>query len=201
MISIILASQSPRRKQLLSILGIKFEVISSDFDESTVEFKISPQEFCESLAYNKAKVVADKNPGKFVIGADTIVFCNNKIYPKPENNKIASFFLNELSNKTHHVYTGLSLIMNDRVHTFHECTAVTFKKISKNEIEYYINNFYSLDKAGAYGIQDWSSIFVKKIEGCYFNVVGFPISKFYTELQLIYPKILENLLVAKLKNV
>ena len=198
---IILASKSPRRKQLLSILGLKFEVISSDFDESDVVFNISPQEFCESLAYNKAKVVADKFPNKLVIGADTIVFCDNKIYPKPKNNNIASFFLNELSNKTHHVYTGISLIMNGKAHTFHECTAVTFKKISKNEIEYYINNFCPIDKAGAYGIQDWSSIFVKKIEGCYFNVVGFPISKFYTELQLIYPKILENLLVSKLKNV
>ena len=91
--------------------------------------------------------------------------------------------------------------MNERTHTFHECTAVTFKELSKNEIEYYINNFSPLDKAGAYGIQDWSSIFVNKIEGCYFNVVGFPISKFYSELQLFYPKILENLLVANLENV
>ena len=111
---IILASQSLRRKQLLSILELKFKVISSDFDESAVEFNISPQEFCESLAYNKAKIVADKFPNKLVIGADTIVICDNKIYPKPKNNKIASIFLNELSNKTHHVYTGLSLIMNDR---------------------------------------------------------------------------------------
>ena len=198
---IILASQSPRRKQLLSILGLKFEVISSDFDESTVEFNISPQKFCETLAYNKAKVVADKFPENLVIGADTIVFCDNKMYPKPENIKIASIFLNELSNKTHHVYTGLSLIIGDKVHTFHECTAVTFKKLSKNEIDYYINNFNPLDKAGAYGIQDWSSIFVKKIDGCYFNVVGFPISTFYSELQLFYPKIHENLLVAKLENV
>ena len=197
---IILASQSPRRKELLSKLKLKFKVISSNYNESKVSFNNSPEEYCESLAFNKAQVISKKHPNSLVIGADTIVYRKNRIYPKPKNNKIAFNYLKNLSDKTHHVYTGIALIMNNNNQIFHELTKVTFKKLSDNEIHFYINNYNILDKSGAYGIQDWSATFVKKIEGCYYNVVGLPISKIYTVLKIKYPKIFENLLVTNLEN-
>ncbi len=197
---IILASQSPRRKQLLSTLGLKFKVIPSEFDESNIKYNNIPSEYCEKLAFKKAEYIAKKHQNNLVIGADTIVICDNEILQKPKNFQIASTFLKKLSGKSHQVFTGISFILNHKHHTFHETTTVKFKKLSKTEINYYIYNFNPLDKAGGYGIQDWSSIFVKKINGCYFNVVGFPISRVYSELQLFNSKIIENLLVVKIEN-
>jgi septum formation protein len=197
---IILASQSPRRKQLLTTLGLEFKVIPSKFDESIIKYNNSPSKYCETLALKKAEYIANIHHEKLVIGADTIVVCDNEIFPKPKNKFMASYYLSKLSGKSHQVFTGISLILNQKKHTFHESTTVTFKNLSKIEIEYYINNFNPMDKAGAYGIQDWSSIFVKNINGCYFNVVGFPISRVYTELKLFNSKIIENLLVVKIEN-
>ena len=105
-----------------------------------------------------------------------------------------------LSNNTHHVYTGISFSYQQVDNSFSDKTLVTFKNLSNDEINYYVENFNPMDKAGAYGIQDWSSIFVEKIEGCYFNVVGLPISKVYQKILKFYPKLIENLLVTKLEN-
>ncbi|MBC8197491.1 MAG: septum formation protein Maf [Candidatus Marinimicrobia bacterium] len=197
---IILASQSPRRKQILSTLGLKFKVIPSEFDESIIKYNNIPSEYCETLAFRKAEYIANKQHNKLVIGADTIVICDNEILQKPKNVQMASTFLKKLSGKSHQVFTGISFILNHKQHTFHESTTVKFKKLSNYEINHYIYNFNPMDKAGGYGIQDWSSIFVKSINGCYFNVVGFPISRVYSELQLFNSKIIENLLVVKIEN-
>ena len=197
---LVLASQSPRRKQILEIMGLKFRVIPSDFDESQIYFNNNPEEYCQNLAFHKANTIALKYKNQIIIGADTIVIFNNDIFPKPKDKKEAFTFLQKLSNNTHQVYTGISLIQKDKVITFSDVTDVTFRNLSEDEIHYYIENYNPLDKAGAYGIQDWSSIFVEKINGCYFNVVGFPITKFYKKLKKFSPKTIENLLVKKIEN-
>jgi len=195
---IILASTSPRRKELLKKLGLNFTVVNSCFDESLIKYDNNPIEYCQSLAFNKANNIAHQYKNKIIIGADTIVILKNKLFPKPSTKKQASLFLKKLSNNTHQVFTGISFIKNNKNIIFYESTDVTFKNLSKEEIQYYIDNYNSLDKSGAYGIQDWSSVFIKNINGCYFNVVGFPISKIYKNLKAFSPKIIENLLVKKI---
>ena len=177
--------------------GLTFKVIPSDFNENGIIFDGNPKKYCEELAYNKAKKVSNNYKDCIVIGADTIVELNGKLFPKPKNLNEANQFLKVLSGKSHRVFTGISLISNQKQSTFNECTTVTFNNLIDSEINFYTKNFNSLDKAGAYGIQDWSSVFVHKIHGCYFNVMGFPISKFYNELKKFSPKVVENLLVTK----
>ena len=195
--NIILASQSPRRKELLNKIGLNFKIIPSDFDESKIQFNGSPEEYCEELAFKKAEKIATNFKNDLIIGADTIVELNGELLPKPKNLDEAKQFLTSLNGKTHQVFTGISIILNQQKSTFNECTSVTFNSLIDSEFDYYIENFNPLDKAGAYGIQDWSSVFVRKIHGCYFNVMGFPISKFYNELKKISPITIENLLVTK----
>ena len=178
----ILASQSPRRKILLDKLGIDYKIINPRIDEDSIKIKNkTPHKYCMHLAYEKCKSVADTHQDNFVIGADTIVYCNNKILNKPKNNIDAEYQLNLLSNNTHIVYTGVSFICFKKNinYLFYEKTYVTFNKLSKSDIKYYIKFHNPKDKSGSYGIQDWSAVFVKKINGCYNNVIGFPLSKFY----------------------
>ncbi|MAJ43251.1 MAG: septum formation protein Maf [Candidatus Marinimicrobia bacterium] len=195
---LILASKSPRRRYLLEIIGLNFSVVPSDYNESKISYRKNPKDFCMELAFNKANKIAGNYKNKIIIGADTIVVLNDELFPKPKDKNEAKSFLLKLSNKTHQVYTGISIIKNNKSIVFNESTHVTFKKLSNFEINHYVNNYDTLDKAGAYGIQDWSSIFVEKINGCYFNVVGFPLTKFYSKLKEFSPKIVENLLVKKI---
>jgi septum formation protein len=129
----------------------------------------------------KCKNIANKYNNSVVIGADTIVFFKKKIYNKPKNKKDAIKQLNSLSNNTHIVYTGVSIISKIKKIDilFYDKTYVTFNKLQKTDIKHYINLYNPMDKSGSYGIQDWSAVFVKKINGCYNNVIGFPLSKFY----------------------
>ena len=185
---IILASQSPRRKKLLNMLDIRFRVISSGIDESTYQFsRKSPSEYTEQLAEIKAVDVSDKYPDALVIGGDTIVVLDGQIIEKPESISQAVNILETLSGNTHQVYTGISIQYKTRNihHSFSDKTDVTFKKLNEGEIIYYINNYEPFDKAGSYGIQDWSAMFVPRINGCFYNVVGFPVSKFCSELKKI----------------
>ena len=179
---IILASESKRRKDLLKLLNFDFITIAANIDESKIfNLNLKPEEACTELAFLKAKKVSLKNNDKIVIGGDTIVVVGNEVLGKPSDKVSAFKMLNKLSNKTHEVITGISIQYKNKdiVSNFHEKTYVTFNKLNNDDINYYINNNHPYDKAGSYGIQDWSSIFVKKIEGCFYNVVGFPISKFY----------------------
>ena len=179
--NIILASKSPRRKEILEKLNIKFKIIESSIDENIVSKKIKPHYYCMKLAKIKCNDISNKFKESLIIGADTIVYHNKKILGKPKNKSDAINQLTKLSDQTHIVYTGVSLNIHSKNirYNFYDKSFVTFYNLSEKKIKYYINHYEPYDKSGSYGIQDWSSIFVKKINGCYNNVVGFPLSKFY----------------------
>ncbi|MBP5426910.1 MAG: septum formation inhibitor Maf [Clostridiales bacterium] len=176
---IFLASGSPRRRELLRNIGLKFEVVKSNFDENTVDFERTPQELAESLAYGKAKNVKSLVDQGIIIGADTLVTLDNKVYGKPRDSKEAFDMLKSLSDKTHEVITGVVLIdtVTNEVLVEHEITKVTFNRLTNEEITAYIKSNDYQGKAGAYGIQNRGAVLIKKVDGCYFNVVGLPIGR------------------------
>ena len=178
---IILASGSPRRKQLLEQIDLEFEVVPSQIYED-FSLNLSPTDFVEYYAQEKAKDVANSYPDKWVIGADTIVVFESHILGKPKNEKDSFQMLKRLSGNTHQVITGVSIqnIKQDISDSFHERTNVTFNTLSDNIINYYIDTYEPFDKAGSYGIQDWFSVCVNRIDGCFYNVMGFPLSSFYS---------------------
>lgn len=179
-IPIILASGSPRRQSLLRQIGLQFDIQPSSVHED-FSLKLSPPEFARHYARKKARDVAEINRDKLVIGADTIVVIDNQILGKPDGEAESRIMLNSLSGKTHTVMTGVSLQWMDRSldETFHEETRVTFHTLDDEEIDHYIHHYRPFDKAGSYGIQDWFSVLVKKVDGCFYNVVGFPLASFY----------------------
>ena len=178
---IILASGSPRRKQLLEQIDLEFEVVPSQIYED-FSLNLSPTDFVEYYAQEKAKDVANSYPDKWVIGADTIVVIESHILGKPKNEKDSFQMLKRLSGNTHQVITGVSIqnIKQDISDSFHEQTNVTLNTLSDNIINYYIETYAPFDKAGSYGIQDWFSVCVNRIDGCFYNVMGFPLSSFYS---------------------
>ena len=178
--NIILASKSPRRKEILQGLFTNFKVVHPKFKEKII-YKNNPSNSCINLSKGKAISVAKDFPNYYIIAADTIVYLENKILGKPKNKSEAKNYLKLLSNKTHEVYTGVSIINKNKniCKSFFDKTIVCFNEINSKEISFYIDNYKPFDKAGAYGIQDWSKIFIKKINGCFYNVVGFPLPKFY----------------------
>ncbi len=171
---IILASNSPRRRELLSSNGVNFAVIPSDFEESENE-GLSPEKYVEFLAHGKANSVFKKHGGT-VIGADTVVVLGGKILGKPKDYQDAVSMLTALSNKTHEVITGYAVINEKQTIIGHEKTFVTFNELSLSVITDYVNGGSPMDKAGAYGIQD-NALLVKNIVGDYDNVVGLPTKK------------------------
>jgi len=191
---LILGSQSPRRKELLSWLEIPFKVMTADLDEISKE--IAPVDIAVDLASQKAHAVFDKmnlyHSSPFVISSDTIVVLDKKIYGKPRDKNEARVILTELSNQTHKVITGVSFLFKDlesgknREHTFYDSTEVTFNEITADLMQAYLETGDSLDKAGAYGIQGPSLTFISRINGSYSNVVGFPLDKVVSELQIIF---------------
>ena len=188
----ILASKSIRRKEILNKINLNFEIFNSKLIEKDIPNNYKkPSSYCKKLAIMKSKLVAKKFPNHYVIGADTIVVYDNKILNKPLNKEEAKSHLNLLSNNKHIVYTAVSLInVSKNINrSFIEKTIVYFNKLNNKEINNYITIFKPYDKAGAYAIQEYSNVFVKKINGCFYNVVGFPLPKFYkllnSELKLI----------------
>ncbi len=184
---IYLASKSPRRRKLLKQLGISFKSFTVDLNEEILDGE-HPVQTVKRLAEHKALLAVKKIKKGIVITADTIVVLNNEIIGKPKNSKDAFKILSKLSGNTHQVYTGF-VLFNTESHkkiTGYERTLVTFKHLSKKEIEDYINTGSPMDKAGAYGIQDdFGAVFVKRINGCYYNVVGLPLAKLYKSLMEI----------------
>lgn len=174
---IILASQSPRRVLLLQQIGLKFRQIYSNVEE--VENEMSPEDFVVHYSLKKAEKVFKTNPNSFVIGVDTIILIDNKIIGKPKNRKDAKKFLQILSGNFHTVLSGVSILYKEKNVSNIEKTKVYFNQISANDIGEYLKTNEPMDKAGAYGIQGFGSQFIQKIEGCYFNVMGFPIPLFY----------------------
>jgi septum formation protein len=182
---IILASRSPRRRKLLEELGLTFAVEPVDIDES-YPYNLRASEIALYLSELKAKHFnLDEMCGNcLVIAADTVVWQNDRVLPKPLDSWDASRILNELSGKSHEVITGVSLRTKDKLHSFFATTKVYFKPLSAEEIEHYITHYQPFDKAGAYGIQEWIGyIGIERIEGSYFNVVGLPVQKLYVELE------------------
>lgn len=175
---IILASASPRRKEILQNTKLKFEIQKSNIKEVILENE-SPKDMVVRLAYEKAYDVAKNNRDKLVIGADTIVVLDNNILGKPKDKDEAYQMVKSLSNKTHEVITGISLINIKKGITINDyvTSLVTFKDLTEDSIKDYINTNESLDKAGAYGIQGYGALLVDSIQGDYFNIVGLPISK------------------------
>lgn len=172
---LILASKSPRRKELLELITTDFVIKSADVDESLPN-GIAPDEAVKYLSRIKAEPLAT-NDDDIVIGADTVVALDGKILGKPKDTDDARDMLRYLSGKSHTVYTGVTVIKNGKCHTFCEGTKVTFLDLTDEEIDRYIATNEPMDKAGAYGIQGYGALLVKSIEGDYFNVVGLPVSK------------------------
>ena len=181
---IFLASKSPRRRKLLTQLNLKFKSFSVDMDEKIFKNEI-PSRAVVRLSKEKLDLAKEKGQDGIIITADTIVVLNKMILGKPESKKDAYRILRLLSGKTHTVYTGYSIFnsSNNRTITEYEKTKVTFRVLTDDEIEEYIQGGSPMDKAGAYGIQDdFGAVFIQKINGCYYNVVGLPLAKFYHAL-------------------
>jgi septum formation protein len=185
---IILASGSPRRKQLLELAQIPFEIIVPDTDESFPAGS-SPNEAAIHIAENKALTVQE-NLNKYnsnvqtIIAADTVVVLENKIIEKPKDREDAIAILSSLSGKTHKVITGVCILSAERKITFAEETEVEFDQISIGQIEYYVDNYKPYDKAGAYAIQEWmGAVGIKSIRGDFYNVMGLPVSRLVRELK------------------
>lgn len=181
---IILASTSPRRQELLRQIGLNFEVIPSSFEEDMTQ-KISNINLAKTLAYGKAKNVADKIKNGIVIGSDTFIVFDGKRIGKPKNKEVAQKSLQMISGKWVSIYSGIAVIdtKNKRELTDYEITKVKIKSLTKKEIANYIATGEPLDKAGAFAIQGRGAVFIEKINGCYSNVVGLPLYKLYTNLQ------------------
>lgn len=180
--TLILASSSPRRKELLEDLQIPFEVRTSNVEETFLE-SLSPEEVVMDLAKRKAQAVNLNKPTEFILGADTIVYSNKAILGKPSSREEAFQMIRQLSGTSHSVYTGVAIVADGQCSTFFEKTDVLFWELTDEEINSYLDTGEPFDKAGAYGIQGVGRILVKEIHGDYFTVVGLPISRTVRELK------------------
>ena len=185
---IILASNSPRRKELLAGLGIPYDVlVIKGIDESYPD-DLPANEVAEYIARKKAKAYVNNNENNssLLLTADTIVVCDGEILGKPRDAEDACSMLRKLSGKTHQVYTGYCLQKGDKTVSGTVCSDVTFKELSDEEITHYVNEYKPFDKAGAYGIQEWIGyIGITGIRGSYYNVMGLPVQRIYEELKKI----------------
>lgn len=178
----ILASQSPRRRELLNLMGIPFTTVNPNVDE-VINPNLSLENAIEELAYIKALDVLNRHPEANIISADTIVVCENEVMGKPVNEEDAIRMLKQLSGKKHEVITGVCLLSSDKEVRFHTKTLVEFYEYDEEFVKAYVQSKVPLDKAGAYGIQDKGALLVKGIEGDYYTVMGLPISELYRALK------------------
>lgn len=188
--NLILASQSPRRRELLGLLGIPFTVQVSQADE-TMEPGKSPAQQVAEVSRRKAlavKAISDD----VVIAADTIVVCDGVILGKPKDCDDACRMLRMLSGRTHQVMTGMTVRFGDRLHSCTEVTEVTFRQLSDSEIRRYVESKEPMDKAGAYGIQGGGALFAEKLCGDYYNVMGLPVCRLVQVLRQIVPELMED---------
>jgi septum formation protein len=183
---IILASASPRRKELLALLGIAFTVMPSSVNEDIDDSQLSPAQVVEVLAERKARYIATKLTSGLVIGSDTIVVVDEQILGKPQDAQDAYQMLTLLQSRTHSVYSGLTVVdaasPEPQVIVGHNVSKVTFRPMSHKEIEGYINTGEPLDKAGSYGVQGLGSVFIERIEGDFYSVMGLPLNLLYQML-------------------
>jgi septum formation protein len=176
---IVLASASPRRKELLQLIGLNPEIIIPDIDE-IIRLDEAPAVFLERVTIAKGIAAYKKKFfSHLLISADTVVLLGNSLIGKPADRENAFLMLNKLSGQRHEVLTGISLMYQGETRFEISRTAVYFKELTENEINFYLDHENFLDKAGAYAIQGRAAIFVERIEGCFFNVMGFPLNLFY----------------------
>ena len=179
---IVLASESPRRRELLSLMGLRFTVDPSHAEEDPPRHE-TVAENVMALAEQKALAVLPRHPGACVIGADTVVDLDGLVLGKSHTPENAKSYLMRMRGRTHTVYTGIAVVTPKGVRKAYETTRVTFAPLSEKEIDWYISTGEPLDKAGAYGIQGPACAFVSRIEGDYFNVIGMPVRLLYTLLR------------------
>ena len=181
--NIILASQSPRRKELLAGLGLQFSTISLDIDETFDRNEFKKEQITEYLSAKKAQAYTDIQANDLIITSDTTVWVDDESLEKAENREEAYEMIRKLSGKTHSVYTSVTIRSTEKEVTFSDETQVTFANLTDEEIYFYIDNYKPFDKAGAYGVQEWIGyIGVDNMNGSYFNVMGLPTHKLYKEL-------------------
>jgi len=189
-IRVILASQSPRRKALLSMMGIQFDVVIRHVDESFPDH-LDPVSAARYIAQKKASAFRGLDDEGLVIAADTVVTIDNQILGKPRDYEQAVSMLSQLAGRRHEVITAVALFYRGLTTVFHEITAVFFAALTHREIEHYVSECQPFDKAGAYGIQDWiGAVAVKRIEGEYNNVVGLPTQHLYEVLREKFPGVI-----------
>ena len=180
---ILLASKSPRRQELLKGLGISFEIVVVNCDE-TYPNHLKNEKITDFISETKAKSYSELKKNEILITADTLVALGEQILGKPKDEAHAFEMIKSLSQNTHQVYTSVSIKSTDQLITISDKTEVSFDFISDDEIYYYIENYQPMDKAGAYGIQEWLGFAkVSKINGCYYNVMGLPLNKLYHTLK------------------
>ncbi len=177
---IILASSSPRRRELLNYIVSGFDIVPSGIEETASG---TPRQQALKLACDKAQDVAKYHPDAVVIGADTLVVIDKKVLGKPIDKQDAVLMLKALSGRTHKVYTGVAVVYGNETFTGCEVTSVTFDTLTDDEIAEYIKTGEPMDKAGAYGIQGFGGKFIKRVDGCYFNVMGLPLNLLYGMLK------------------
>lgn len=185
---VVLASNSPRRKQLLEQLGVNFTTrVLSGIDESYPQ-DLPVEEIAEYISQKKATAYCERmTEDELVITADTIVVCGNKVMGKPKDSEDACDMLRELSGRTHKVVTGVTITTKDKTISFSTITEVDFAELTEKEITYYVETYKPLDKAGAYGIQEWiGCVGVSGMKGSYYNVMGLPIFRLYQELKNLF---------------
>ncbi len=185
---LLLASKSPRRRDLLNDAGYSFEIVSSSFDETAVDLAKDPVQGVCDIACGKAKAAFDylsndKKNASVVLGADTIVVCDGEVLLKPKDEADAAATLRKLSGKKHQVHTAVSIVTAGTTETFVSTTDVYFYELTDAEISAYIETSEPMDKAGSYGIQGKGGLLVEKIDGDYYNVVGLPIARTIRELK------------------
>lgn len=186
---LLLASKSPRRRELLGRLDIPVAIVDVDVDEQVAE-ALPAEQVAEALARLKADgykagIAADE----VLVTADTVVVLGSRVLGKPHGRAEAVEMLHQLSGKVHQVYTGVCLRSRDRSVSFSERTDVHFRQLTDGEIDHYVDEYKPFDKAGAYGIQEWiGMVGIERIEGCYYNVMGLPLARLYRELMLLTGK-------------
>ena len=186
---LILASASPRRKELLSLFGIPFVIRAADIDE-TMDPKAGPSDEVARVSRLKALAVP-RTPEDVVVAADTIVVCNGRILGKPKDKDEAVAMLTLLSGRDHQVMTGCTLLRGQRSETFTEVTDLHFRPLSQGEIRRYVDSGEPMDKAGAYGIQGGAALFCEKLSGDYYNVMGLPVCRLGQVLKALAPEWME----------
>lgn len=182
---IILGSQSPRRKEILSFFSLPFKQVSSCFDEASIPFQGDPYAYVIELSNGKAQALAQSYPESIILTADTVVYLNGKIYGKPVDEQELYTFLKELEGNWHEVFTGLTLRKGNQVYHQTEVTRVLFNSITDSQLESYSKNLPWQDKAGGYMAQLAGSLLVKRIDGCFYNVLGLPINALHDLLKQV----------------